>query len=365
VLVRVDVQAPPDPAFAREPIHVSLVVDGDGDDTLALADALVGQLSSQDRVAILDARGAREVVPSVPASHRSLALGALARRLGPLPPREARGADALAATLTRAGEIAGDGGRVIVLSDGAGGRAYAAEVRTALSALVALRIGVSAFGSGPHADAGALSALAAIGGGSYDTSAALDARIAAVRNDVPASGVTVFHDVVLTFEGTPAPSHVLEASGGEVTWRLDAGELALGDVRSGEARTEVVRVTVPAWVPGEMFAFTVTAHADDLARHVRREFAAQLPCAYDDDIERIAESRHGDVIAYASALATLSRLDAAFLGDSQPANVRALARMHARSMALLARDMHDPAMEEQAAVLEALTTSLDEATPAR
>jgi hypothetical protein len=107
-----------------------------------------------------------------------------------------------------------------------------------------------------------------------------------------------------------------------------------------------------------MFAFTVTARADDIALGERREFSAQLPCAYDDDIERIAESRHGDVIAYASALATLSRLDAAFLGQTEPGNVRALARLHARSLRALARDMHDPAMAEQAAVLDALLTGL-------
>jgi hypothetical protein len=207
----------------------------------------------------------------------------------------------------------------------------------------------------------ALSAIAAIGGGAYDGRPAMNDRASSIRAEIPPAGLVAFRDVVLTFEGVPAPSHVLEASGGEVTWRLDAGELALGDVHAGEARTEVVRVTVPAWVPGERFHFAVTAHADDVARGTKREFTAELPCAYDDDIERIAESRHGDVIAYASALATLTRLDAAFLGERAPedASLRALARLHARSMATLARDLHDPAMEEQAQILEALLSSLE------
>jgi hypothetical protein len=153
---------------------------------------------------------------------------------------------------------------------------------------------------------------------------------------------------------------VLEASGGDVRWRLDAGELALGDVVAGEMRTEVVRVTVPAWVPGEKFSFGVTAHVTDPAgpNHpaVHREFHASLPCIYDSDIARIAASRHGDVIAYASALATMSRLDEAFVGPGveRAGGLRALAEMHAKSMALLARDMHDPQIAEQAEILGAL-----------
>jgi len=87
-----------------------------------------------------------------------------------------------------------------------------------------------------------------------------------------------------------------------------------------------------------------------------RTMGADLHCIYDDDIARLAESRHGDVIAYASALATLARLDAAFIGGSGPraGDLRATARMHARSLALLARDMRDPAAAEQAAMLDAL-----------
>ena len=52
----------------------------------------------------------------------------------------------------------------------------------------------------------------------------------------------------------------------------------------------------------------------------------------------------------------LARLDAAFIGGARmrPGDLRATAKMHARSLALLARDMRDPAAAEQAALLEAL-----------
>jgi hypothetical protein len=181
----------------------------------------------------------------------------------------------------------------------------------------------------------------------------------AVRAAIPTAGVTTFRSVHLTFQGTPAPSHVIEASGGEARWRLDAGEVVLGNVRAGEARTEMLRVTVPAWVPNEEFRFTVTAHVDDLSWGGPREFAAEVPCVYDDDIERIAKSRHGDVIAYASAMATLRRLDRAFVGEdvTRAGGLRQVAELHARSMQLLARDTRDFATQEQADMLVALLSA--------
>ena len=184
----------------------------------------------------------------------------------------------------------------------------------------------------------------------------LDERAEQVRTAIPPAGDTMFRSVTVSFQGTPAPSHVIEASGGEAVWRLDAGDVLLGNVRAGEARTEMLRVSVPPWVPNEKFQFTVTAHVDDLTWGGPRDFSAQVPCTYADDIERIAKSRHGDVIAYASALATLKRLDQAFAGadQKQAGGLRALAEQHARSMQLLARDTHDFATQEQADMLVAL-----------
>jgi hypothetical protein len=194
------------------------------------------------------------------------------------------------------------------------------------------------------------------------TGSGADAQVDAVRAAIPVAGRTTFRDVRLTFAGTPAPSHVIEASGGEARWLLDAGELVLGDVRAGEARTEVLRVSVPAWVPNEAFTFTVTAHADDLAWGGPRELRAEVPCIYDNDIERIAQSRHGDVIAYASAMATLRRLDRAFVSDDvdRAGGLRKVAQLHVRSMQLLARDTHDFATQEQADMLAALLSVVRE-----
>jgi hypothetical protein len=328
VLMRVDVIAPAAEGTARWGENVAIVVDGEGEHTAALVATAMDQLAGRDRVMIVDARGAHTVLPLLPASHRSAALAALELRLRDrLRPARAMPAALAAVEAALTSKVVQ---RALVLSS----RALQPED---ISAIVKLsRRGVLV--------------------GSVTTTGDLDARREAVRAAIPQAGVTTFRNVKLTFEGTPAPSHVIEASGGETRWRLDAGELVIGNVRAGEARTEVLRVTVPAWVPGEDFRFTVTAHVDDLTWGGPRMFSAEIPCVYDDDIERIAKSRHGDVIAYASAMATLRRLDRAFAGAdvNRAGGLRRIAELHATSMQLLARDTKDFAIQEQADILTAL-----------
>ncbi len=351
VLMRVDVLAPAAEGTARWGENVVIVVDGRGKDTLALAQAAFEQLAGRDRVTVWDTAGARRILPFVPASNRSMAIAALEKNLK----RPGPASVDLATTLERA--VASvpktpSKSRVLVLTSGASDP-YAPQVAKVLEALGQLSL--SAVGTTPVTDYGRLSAMTAMSGGTTGAAADLDARIESVREAIPVSGQTKFEDVRLTFEGVPAPSHVIEATGGEVRWRLDAGELALGDVRAGEARTEILRVSVPMWTAGEPFRFTVTAAVTEGNR--RRTFAANVPCVYDDDIERIAKSRNGDVIAYASAMATLKRLDAAFVGDnvkSIPGGLRKIAELHAQSMTLLARDMRDPSIAEQADLLKAI-----------
>jgi hypothetical protein len=269
----------------------------------------------------------------MPASHRSLVMAALDRDFASKPPSPPDPEKAVATALS--GLSPGASRRVLVLAS----QGDVPSDEHAATAPWAAGLG------------DALIPLALVTPADGDR----EARVRAVKAFVPACGEERFHDVVVAFDGTPAPAHVLEASGGEARWELEGGELALGDVRAGEERAEVVRVTIPAWTPGEDFTLHVNARFRDLAGEART-MGADLKCTYDDDVQRLAESRHGDVIAYASALATLSRLDAAFVGGGSgtAADLRPVARMHARSLALLARDMKDPAAAEQAALLEAL-----------
>jgi hypothetical protein len=337
MLVRVDVLVPAAAGTARWGGDVAFVLDGRSDDLRALAEAAIDQLGGRDRVEVVDSSTGRIVVPAMPASHRSLVLAAIERVLAsPAHP----GADRAKAVETAlAGLTRGTERRVLVLSaDPAGNDEGPAHewVQGLGEEIVPLAVVTPADGD-------------------------LAARVQRVQDFVPPSGATVFGNVVLSFDGTPAPSHVLEASGGNARWELNGGDLALGDVRAGEERAEVVRVTVPAWTAGEAFTLHVTARFEDLAHGgVPATMTADLKCTYDDNVERLAASRHGDVIAYASALATLSRLDAAFVGGpgASAAELRPVAEMHAKSLALLARDMRDPAAAEQAALLEALLSAV-------
>ncbi len=327
MLVRVDVLAPAAPGEARWGEDVAIVLDGRGEDTRALCDAALAQLGGRDRVLVLDAAGGKVVVPVMPASNRSLVSAAVGRHLETRPSGPVRRKQAVeqALGLLTGGTLR----RVLFLSDAP--KSPRAEAEEGLgSAMVPLDV-VRTQGK-----------------------EALEARVREVQDFVPAAGRVAFRNVILTFDASPAPSHVLEASGGDARWEVEGGDLALGDVRAGDERAEVVRLTVPAWTAGESYSLHVTAHFDDLARGEPSTMSADLRCTYDSDIERIAESRNGDVIAYASALATVARLDAAFTGQGAHEDLRPVALLHARSLALLARDMHDPAAAAQAAMLEAL-----------
>lgn len=337
VLMRVDVIAPAAEGTARWGENVAIVIDGEGPDTAGLVDVALEQLAGRDRVSIIDVRGAHVVVPSMPASHRSMVMAALRSylrsRAGVQRP-DVRAALTAAHSAVSSGKVTQ---RVLVLTDHTLREDEVAEI----SKLAQRGVQVAS--------------VSTVGKGASDR---MD-REEEVRAAIPAAGFTTFRNVHLTFQGTPAPTHVIEASGGEARWRLDAGELVLGNVRAGEARTEMLRVSFPSWVPNEEFKFTVTAHVDDLSWGGPRDFAAEVPCVYDDDIERIAKSRHGDVIAYASAMATLRRLDSAFIGDdvSRAGGLRQIAELHAKSMQNLARDTHDFATQEQADMLVALLTA--------
>jgi hypothetical protein len=254
--------------------------------------------------------------------------------------------------------IAG-GRRLLVLTDGLSAPTPAAQRE--IGALAAAGVVVSAVASRAGVDP-ALAGAYVTAGGVAQVHPEVGVRKQAVRFVVPSAGRTAFTDVTLQMRGNPAPSHVLEASGGGVVWRLDAGELALGNVRSGEARTEVLRVTVPPYIPNERFTFEIQASAIDAETGEPRSFAAAIPCVYDDDIERIGESRNGDVIAYASALATVKRLDEAFKGRDVEAagGIVQVARLHATSMALLARDTGDHAIADQAELLGSVLSVVEQ-----
>jgi hypothetical protein len=315
ILVRVDVHATAAAGTTRDGASVAIVVDGEGeafDDGVATA---LERLGGRDRVTIIDARGARVLVPTIPATHRSLVLAAAAQRLRPGGPRDLGAAIRAAAAASPK--------RIVVLTSDPQAHAIA----------------------GAHGK-----------GVAWPIDPTRETVVEEIRAAIPPVGPVTFRDLTVTFDGSPAPSRVLESTSGDAIWTLDGSDVPFADVRAGDARAEVLRVTVPAWVPGTRFALHVTARATDATTGVVRSWPADLWFTFDDDLERIADSRHGDVIAYASALATMHRLHAAFVGDAvgRIGGLLPLARMQAQSLAALARDFPDRGFAEDAAVLQSL-----------
>ena len=363
VLVRLDAIVPahahPQGASTvRKPIRLVVVLDDAGDGSLPLVETALDALGARDRAAIVNSgNGGRTAVPLVPGTHRSLLEGAAERTLASRTrqPRDLSRALALAAHWLGTGK---DGleRRLLVLTDGFGAAADSGKVTRQVRILEAKGVRVTAVAATDRVERDVLEPFG------DDIVAGLDdARAAAVEESFAPPGETVMSDVVLSFSSAPAPARLIESSSGEIVMTLEEDRLDLGDLYVGEARTEVVRIAVPAWTPGERWDLSVTlTHSDATGRRWRAR--RKIPMLYSDRIEQIAEQRAGDVIAYASALAMVRRLERAFLGSAidQLGGLRGVVRWQAESMAVLAKERRDRSLASQAEVLETLLGAVDE-----
>ncbi len=355
IFLRVDALAPTSSKPNRPRISAAIVIDGDGPDAETLVATALGQLAAEDEVTVIDAQGPRILVPVIPATHRTLALAAASQRIRQTE-AHLHAPDLLGALKLVDSSLPKDGHKsVMVVTNATPGRA-SKPVVDAISALAGRGVSVSAVSSDGTAKPFETEAIAAAGMGRAATDASLPARIDAVKKALPQGGPTLAEELTVEVAASPSPSHVLEASGGEVHWLFEGGEVVLGDVHAGDARAELLRVSVPSWTPHGTFDLSVEARARDPRTGETKLYRATLPFTYDDDIERIAESRNGDVIAYASALATMQRLHAAFVGDriDQLGGLRGLAKLHVQSLADMARDLKSTPFAEDARVLGAL-----------
>ena len=372
ILLRLDAIAPvaafPKAASsARPPVRLAVILDGDGADTLALADAVLENLGGSDRVGIIDATLARAVLPLVPASHRTLLHGAVERLLAQGP--RSRSHDAVTRDLAGALALArgwvsveppapapatgaAEGTRhVLVLTDGSGVLRGGARLQQETEQLAAAGVHLTAVAT-DWLEAAALTPLSA----PAHAAGSLAERKDVIDHAVPPPGEVVLDDVRLSLSSVPAPARMIEVSGGQTALGLYADQLTLGELYAGEARTEVARVVLPPWVPGEPLTLTVTARYRDVASGHDLEASATLRCRYSADVEEIANARHGDVIAYASGLAMVRRLHRAFLGGrvERVGGIRQLVSLQARSLGRMARDRADPAAGAQAEILQTL-----------
>ncbi len=361
LLVRLDTVVPARAFSGRAPrsaVSVVVVLDATSETAADVVHALLDHLGREDRVALVGPDGSA-LVPRVPGTHRTLLEGALDRALD-----QARAARA-PRRLARALDVAlaqGDPERgrslVVVVSDGHGVATDRGAVARAARALRAVSARVVAVGAADGVDRAALDAL----GEEVHVARGDEEREDAVRDLVAPPGNIALTNVELTVASAPAPARVLEASGGELEMTLYDDRIELGDLYAGEARTEILRVAIPDFVPGEEYELMLTARYTDALTGRRFRSSATVGLRYSDDVEVLANRRHGDVIAYASALAMVRRLERAFAGSAvdRVGGLRELVAWQAASLAALARRDRDPSLALQAEVLGTLLGWVDE-----
>ncbi|WP_050428728.1 vWA domain-containing protein [Chondromyces crocatus] len=385
ILMRIDTFVPtkafPEVA-TRPPRFLAVVIDGRSPNTTALAEVALDNLGHQDRVMIIDTTPVRIVLPALPGSHRTL-LGAATERVvsrgwqssasfvqssGKPAPRGSRAPArdlAKALSLARAQLRQGAGApqahlerQILLLTDGADTSRVPSSVEREVESLRAADIRLITVGVQDQQDPLALQSLGdeVYAGGSFED------REEALAEAIPPPGEVVLKDVELTLSSAPAPLRVLEMSGGANALSPEVDRIFFGELYAGEARTEVARLVVPVWVPGEPLEIRVTATYRDVATGEQRTSHSTVHCRYSADVERIANARHGDVIAYASALAMVRRLHRAFLGSrvDQVGGLRPLVTWQANTLASLAKTQRDPAIGAQAEILRALLDSIEE-----
>jgi hypothetical protein len=385
ILVRLDALVPAEAfpeAATRAPRVLAVVIDGRSPNIAPLAEVALDNLGQRDRAMIVDAAPARTVLPLVPGSHRTL-LGAAVERVAAV--REAnaprtrsadrRGLGARKATLGRdlAGALALARGvvtarasgldastvrQVLVVTDGVGVATGGARLRREVETLQAQGIHLTAVGA---PDRLRVEALAPLGGDVY-AGGLFEDREDAVAAAVPPPGEVVLVDVQLTLSSAPAPLRVIELSGGTSALTPETDRIFLDELYAGEARTEVARVAVPVWVPGEPLEIEVTATYRDAGTGEWLSATSSIRCRYSNDVERIANARHGDVIAYASALAMVRRLHRAFLGSrvDEIGGLRPVVAWQARSLMAMAKADRDAAIGAQAEILQTLLGAIED-----
>jgi hypothetical protein len=368
LLMRLDVIVPP-AAFAsakstvREPIALVIVIDDDGLGSLPLVEAALDNLGQRDRVALVDsAIDGRTAVPLVPGTHRTLVEGTAERVLeqrarGPRQHRDLGKALELAGTWLNKGGAARTR-RVLVLTDGVGIAADRGRVGNGTRKLARSKVKVTAVAATDRVDRDTLSVF----GDDVHAAPEPSAREQAVLGAFAPPGDVVLQDLVLGFSSVPAPVHLVEASAGEPYLGLEADQLFLGDLYVGEARTEIVRLAIPSWSAGEDYRITVSADYRDARSGRKLRARKKASFVYSEQIATIADSRHGDVIAYASGLAMVKRLERAFAGSAfdRIGGLRAWVRWQANSLATYAVRSGDASLAQQAEVLSTLLAVVED-----
>ncbi len=167
----------------------------------------------------------------------------------------------------------------------------------------------------------------------------------------------VAHDVSLVYDALPSPSHLLDVYGGASAWTPAGGEVPLGDVRPGDARTIVLRVGVAPHAAEGTFEPSVRARWRDAQGP--HEVRATLSLRYVETRAELAAGRAGDVLHYVSLLGSISAVHRAIdAGDAASLEaMSAVAADQSRALSAFAQERRDPVMSAQAQLLSELVST--------
>ncbi len=354
LLLRLDVAVPVEAypelrSHIRIPTELVLIVDFSNTDGTSLVYEVLEQLGARDRVSVLDARRNQRLVPPLPGTHRALIAGAIEQNLA----FEHAGRTELDAALDVARAQFGSqraARRLLVLSDGIG-FATSRGVPVRKLEQLARQIGAANVLVLATTERAALPVAPFVRAGGD-----LDARAQVLRDWLPPPGPVVIRDLEIEIDGAPAPARVLEASGADVEWGLERDVVPLGDFNLGESRTEMLRVSLPNWVSGQPFTLRFRARYRAHGQTAYSRSRATLGLRYTDDIEVLGDRRHGDVIAYASALAMVRRLERVFQGSDveRLGGLEGTVLWQAKGLDLLAKSSGDRSLADQAELLRTL-----------
>jgi len=320
----------------RPPLRLLLVADDVSEATAELACEALSGLGGEDQVAVIDSRGVQAILPFLPYNHRSLIDGALRQRVA-MKPRGSAGRDLPGALALAQRWIEQD-----------------PAPDTATAVLVVSEEGAEEEKLRGLKASGARVAVA-------DPEALRSGRRAALALVLPEPRGASLKEVKVVISSSPAPAHVIEATTGQIGALLDEDELYLDGLTAGQGRTELLRVTVPPFVQGETYRLSVRVEARDAVTGALVAASHRLVLRYTDDMEALSRERSGDVLAYASALAMVQRLDRGLFGDAaeQPEGMRRLVAWQQQALGPLLREDRGPALEGRARLLSALAWSLD------
>lgn len=345
----------------RPPLRLLLVVDDVSTATAELVCAALSSLSGDDQVAVVDTRGAQVLTPFLPYGHRSLIEGALRRRVAMRPPgssgRDLPGALGLARGWVDREPAAGATTAVLVVTDGATLDQDSAAVQERVRGLSEAGVRVAAAGPAELVGRGKLKAFQ----GDQEPETLHDSRRAALDRVLPAPQGLSLRDFKVVVSSSPAPAHVIETTAGKTGALLDEDELYLDGLAAGEVRTELIRVSVPPFVPGESYRLTLRFEGRDAISGATVAASHRLLLRYTDDVEALARERSGDVFAYASALTLVQRLDRGLFGETtaQPGGLRRLVDWQQGALGQLAQQTGDASLERRAQLLQTLAWATD------